>query len=101
NGRLLAAGRSLRDYPTLARAARLSGCELDVVAPARERALFRDLSHVRFLGELGAEVYSRVLSACAAVVVALADKPRSAGQAVVLEAMALGKPAVLTRSPRL
>jgi len=98
-GPLLAAGRSLRDYGTLARALRRTRVEVDVVAPAAERARFVGVPGARFLGELQDQAYRDRLADSAGVVIPVVETARSAGQAVLLEAMGLGKPAVVADVP--
>ncbi|HVP40132.1 MAG TPA: glycosyltransferase family 4 protein [Candidatus Saccharimonadales bacterium] len=100
-GPFLAAGRSRRDYATLARAVREAGCRLTVVAPPAEARHFAGLPGVEFRGELPDAEYRAVLEAATAVVVPLPPTPRSVGQAVVLEAMALGKPVLAAAVPGL
>lgn len=101
NGVILCAGRSVRDYATLARAIRDVDADFEIVAPRSEAVHFKGLGRVKWLGELPDAEYRARLEACSAVAITLHPTARSAGQAVLLEAMALGKPAVVADVPAL
>ncbi|MBI5835916.1 MAG: glycosyltransferase [Candidatus Eisenbacteria bacterium] len=101
DGPMLAAGRSLRDYRTLAEAVRLAGCRVEVIAPAVEGRALAGAPGVDFLGEVPDAEYRLRLERATAVIVPLRATARSAGQAVVLEAMALGKAVVCADVPGL
>ena len=98
--RLVAAGRSGRDYPTLAAAVAGLPCRLVIVCNeaaalggVAERAglrILRDCSGVEYLAQLlQADI----------VVVPLRVSDISAGQMVLVQAMALGRPLIVTRTP--
>ena len=98
--RVVAAGRSGRDYLTLAAAVEEVGCKLTIIC--NERAS---------LGGVVPSPTVEVLTACfgmdylahllraAVVVVPLRVADISAGQMVLIQAMALGRPLVVTQTP--
>jgi glycosyltransferase involved in cell wall biosynthesis len=97
--RLLAAGRSGRDYATLLAA--VSDLEVDLhVVCDRSDALagLRVPPNVTVLRACYGADYVKELNACTMVVVPLAVDDISAGQMVMLQAMAFGKPMVVTRT---
>ena len=96
---IVTAGRSGRDYPTLARAIEGLPCRLlilcDVGAalagvPAREQ--------IEVVRDRFGDAYLETLAASAFVVVPLAVDGVSAGQMVLLQAAALGRAVVITRT---
>lgn len=99
---VVSAGRSGRDYATLAAAARDAGCELVIVCN-QDGALggVEDGPGVRVRRDCFGPDYLRQLLAADVVAVPLAVVDISAGQMVMIEAMALGRPVVITRSPAL
>lgn len=98
SGPVFSAGRSGRDYPTLVEAVRglpvdlRIACDLD--APLRECA---DLPNVTVLRKCFGGAYVRELEQASIVVVPLAVDDISAGQMVMLQAMAYRKPVIVTR----
>jgi glycosyltransferase involved in cell wall biosynthesis len=97
--RLLSAGRSGRDYGTLFTA--VDGLDIDVhVVCDRKDALagLKVPSNVKLLRQCYGDEYIRELRACQVVVIPLAVDSISAGQMVLLQAMAFGKPVVISRT---
>ena len=97
---VVAAGRSGRDYPTLAAAAAGLPCRADDHLQRRGR-LGRRLPSGRvevLTATFGRDYLLRLLRADV-VAVPLAVEDISAGQMVLVQAMALGRPLVVTRTP--
>ncbi|HZH45264.1 MAG TPA: glycosyltransferase [Roseococcus sp.] len=97
---VVAAGRSGRDYPTLVAAAAGLPCRiaiicneqaaLDGVAASEQVALLTDCFGMGYLSEL---LHADI------VVVPLRVEDISAGQMVLIQTMALGRPLIVTRTP--
>lgn len=98
-GGVVAVGRdSRRDYGTLAEAARRSGFALTLVcSPGNLRGLELP-SDARVLTDLDHAAYRRLLLSADVVVTPTSAPAYPSGQSVVLEAMALGRACVTTRS---
>lgn len=94
-GYLFAGGNSLRDYELLEEA--LEGTDIPTRIAARWQPR-RDLANVE-VQTLPHDGFVAAMAASHAVVVPLAETVRSAGQQTYLNAMALGKPVVVTESP--
>jgi glycosyltransferase involved in cell wall biosynthesis len=98
HGYAFSAGRSGRDYEALARA--MQGLDVDLVvlgdAASLEGVTFP--SRTTVLVDQPYERYIELLHGCDFVVVPLIDLPRSTGQVVILEAMAIGKPVIVTET---
>lgn len=92
---VFAGGNSLRDYDLLEEALERSGQRAVVASTWRPR---RDVADVR-AGTLPHEEYVRLLAGARAVVTPLQTTVRSAGQQTYLNAMLLGKVAVVTDAP--
>jgi glycosyltransferase involved in cell wall biosynthesis len=95
---ILSAGKTGRDYATLAQAVR----DLDrdtIVISDRENA--RDVvfpQNAKVFYDISYSDYLHFLYNCLFVVVPLKKLIKSSGQVVILEAMALGKPVIATRT---
>ena len=90
---LFSGGESLRDYKLLERALDQSSFETHIAAAWQSdnpRVHAGRVSHAEFI---------RLMADCYACVVPIADDVRSAGQQTYLNAMALGKPVIVTDSP--
>lgn len=98
--RVLSAGRSGRDYPTLARAIAHENMDVTVICDNVE-ALggIKDSSNLHILRDCYDAAYFNELRRCDVVVVPMAVEDISAGQMVVIQAMAYGKPVIVTRTP--
>jgi glycosyltransferase involved in cell wall biosynthesis len=95
-GYVLGAGRSQRDWPTLLRAAELGGFPLCLVARGTDVAGLEVPEHVTVHTDIPHDEYVSLLRDADAVVIPLHPVGRSAGQACLLEAMAMGKPLVVS-----
>jgi len=99
-GYVLSAGRAERDYGLLSEA--LSGLPLnlhivcDTEAPLQS---VRPLPNITFLRQCFDGDYLREIAGADFVVVPIKDKELSAGQMVLLQSMALGKPVIISRTP--
>lgn len=98
-GPALSAGRSGRDYALLTRAFAATGRPLRIVCDAeRSLAGCATAPNITILRHCYDEDYVRELRQAAIVVVPLAVDDISAGQMVILQAMAFRKPIVATRT---
>jgi glycosyltransferase involved in cell wall biosynthesis len=109
NGYLLSCGASYRDYVLLAKALQHYSCHTTVVLPEDNLAgfhhsiidetLFNDkVTIIRH--DFSQESWYKILSECRAVVLPIrSDAIQCAGLSVYLEAMAFGKPVVITEGP--
>ena len=97
--RVVSAGRSGRDYPTLLRATRDMDCELVIVCDGLEPLAGEAEGKVRVLRRCHGDEYLRHLLEAAVVVVPLLVGDISAGQMVMIQAMACGRPMVVTDTP--
>lgn len=91
----LAAGRSFRDWETLASAAATVSCPVSVVAARRDVARISWPDNVTLYTDIPRSEYIDLLEGSQFVVVPLIPTDRSTGQATFLEAMSLGKPVVV------
>ena len=98
--RVVSAGRSGRDYPTLVAAVAAMPCRLTIIC--NERAALGGVAaseQVEVLtSTFGADYLMQILQADI-VVVPLQVEDISAGQMVLIQAMALARPLVVTRTP--
>ncbi len=96
---VLAAGRTLRDYDLLIDFARELDTPIVIICGQNDLCAIAVPDHVTVLREVTRETYLDYLRRCAVVALPLLRTNRSTGQVVMLEAMAMGKPVVTTRSP--
>lgn len=97
---VLSAGRSGRDYRTLVEAVRGLDVSLTIICD-RDEALagVGESAQIRVLRDCYDHRYLAELGAADIVVVPLAVEDISAGQMVIIQTLAYGKPAVVTRTP--
>ncbi|MEW5744782.1 MAG: glycosyltransferase family 4 protein [Nitrospirota bacterium] len=95
DGSIVAAGRSLRDWPTLFSAAEGMGRRIIVIASRQDVAAARPPSSVELLCDIPYHQYIALLKKAELVVIPLYDTQRSTGQASFLEAMAFGKAVIV------
>ena len=98
--RVVAAGRSGRDYPTLAAAVAAMPCQLAIIC--NERAALGGVAaseRVKVLTNTFHADYFMQLLQADVVAVPLQVEDISAGQMVLIQAMALARPLVVTRTP--
>lgn len=101
NGRWLSVGRDLgRDWKTLVKAMELASLPCDIIA--RPGVLPSELpANVTALPSMPESEYWQRLAACRGLVLAVHDLAYPSGQTVLLQAMALAKPCVITSTPAL
>ena len=95
---LLAAGRVFRDYRTAIDAVRGTSFRLIIAGAVGVARGFQGDEQVEVLEEVPLERFVRLIRDAAAVVVPLVDGKISAGQTVLLQAMAMGKLVIATRT---
>lgn len=97
----LSVGRDLgRDWMTLCKAVGLSGLPCDVIA--RPGALPSEHpGNLNVLPTMPESEYWQRLAACRGLVLAVKELAYPSGQTVLLQAMALGKPCIITGTPAL
>lgn len=96
-GYLFAAGRTGRDWRTLAEAVTGLDVPVTVVCSRQDAEGIRFPANVTVLADIPYERYRELLEGATAVLVPLEPHGFSSGQVVVLEAMAYGKPVIATR----
>lgn len=94
---VFAAGRSFRDFPTFYEAAEKAGLETVVVASANTPRPAAG-SRIRFYHDIPFQEYLELMKRCTVVALPLLNTEISAGQIVMLHAMAMRKPVVATRT---
>lgn len=100
DGYVLSAGRTLRDYATLLAAARqLPKIPTSVICGRNDFQGLEIPDSVKIFCEIPRETYLDHLRRCRLVALPLLNTERATGQVVMLEAMAMGKPVITTRSP--
>lgn len=100
DGYIFSAGRTLRDYATLVAAVRqLPEFPTSVICGRNDFQGLEIPPNVTVQHELPREEYLNQLRRCRLVALPLLHTERATGQVVVLEAMAMGKPVITTRSP--
>jgi glycosyltransferase involved in cell wall biosynthesis len=98
--KVLAVGRSGRDYPTLIKA--VAGEPVDVTILCDQKESLSGVSeapNTRILRDCYGACYLDELRSCDVVVVPLAVHDISAGQMTIIQAMAYGKPVIASRTP--
>lgn len=97
---ILAAGRTLRDFPLLVQVAEaLPQYPFRVICGHGDLQSENLPDNLQVLREIDLESYLEELRAATLVVIPLQPTERSTGQVVLLEAMAMGKAVIATRSP--
>lgn len=94
---VFAAGRTGRDWTTLAQAVRGVDVQVTVVCTAQDAATARFPGNVTVLSDVPYARYRELLEGASAVIVPLEPHVYSSGQVVILEAMALGKTVIASR----
>lgn len=94
---LFAAGRTSRDWPTLAAAAAGLDAKVVVVCSVQDAQRVAFPRNVDVLSDVSYARYRELLEGARGVIVPLEPHVYSSGQVVILEAMALGKPLITTR----
>ncbi len=94
---VFAAGRTGRDWATLAEAVRGVDVQVTVVCTAQDAAAVSFPENVTVLSDVPYARYRELLEGASAVIVPLEPHVYSSGQVVILEAMALGKPVIASR----
>ena len=95
-GFVLAAGRSLRDYATLIKAAPAIRAPIVIIGGSEDVIGVPLPSGVTLLREINRPTYLDYVRRCAVMVLPLNAAIRPAGQVVMLEGMSFGKPVVAT-----
>ena len=95
---ILSAGRSLRDYDTLIKAADKIIAPFTIICGHDDLQGVSIPEHVTLLREIPYPDYLKLLSSCKFVVLPLDDTVRSTGQVVMLTAMGLGKAVITTEA---
>lgn len=96
---VVSAGKSGRDYACLGRAAQGLSCQVRIVCDfAGQTQGLEGLPNVQVLDNCYGERYLETLAQAAIVVIPLAVDEVSAGQMVLLQAFALRKPVIITRT---
>lgn len=98
-GYVLAAGRTLRDYATLLRAAPSISAPIMILCGQDDLVGVSLPANVTVIRDAPRAEYLDRLERCSIVVIPLLPAERATGQVVLLEAMALGKPVIATRAP--
>jgi len=97
-GYLFAAGRTFRDFPTMIAAVEPTAHETVIVASRSVARVPANAPHIRLFEDIPLAEFSKLLEGARVVVVPLQDRRISTGQVVILHAMALGKPLIVTRT---
>jgi glycosyltransferase involved in cell wall biosynthesis len=98
---IVAVGREQRDYETLLHALAGTGLDLVVVASSPWSSTNTPLQiseRVTITGHISYQALRELYAAARLVVLPLHDVPYAAGSTALLEAMAMGKPVIVTRS---
>jgi glycosyltransferase involved in cell wall biosynthesis len=95
----IAAGRTFRDYPTLLRAIDGEATPLTIVATPASLGAGALPSNVQLIYDIPFPRLVDMIARSAIVILPLVDRRISIGQSVLLQAMALGKPVIVTAVP--
>jgi len=96
NSYILSAGRTGRDYHTLAEAVRGLPVEVVFICDSKSIKGVSLPENVKLFINIPREQYLELIKNCRFVVVPLEKRVKSTGQVVILEAMAFGKPVIAT-----
>lgn len=95
---ILSAGKAGRDYALLVNAVRNMGVDVKIVSDRDSVNGINIPENVELYIDIDHSDYMKLLEKCMFVVVPLKYLPMSTGQVVILEAMALGKAVIATRT---
>jgi glycosyltransferase involved in cell wall biosynthesis len=96
NSYALAAGRTLRDWKTLFRALPKIQPPVSIITDDHLLPTHTASENIEIFRSIPYSMYLQKLAKCAIVIIPLLDTQRSTGQVVLFEAMALGKPIVVS-----
>ena len=95
---IIAAGRTFRDYATLARAVAGTGIRTMIVCGKAGPGVSPLPPEIEVVTDIPLDELSRRIAASRALVLPLFERRISTGQSVLLQAMALGRPSITTRT---
>lgn len=95
---VIAAGRSFRDYDTLVEAVSGSDIKVLIVGGSGCKTRYTQHANVTVMENIPQDELTQKLSRASIVVLPLEDRQISTGQTILLQAMAMGKPVVATRT---
>lgn len=95
---ILSAGRSYRDYGTLLRAVEKCDTELLIVGGEGSVEKYYTANKVKVLENIPQEELKRKMAQAAFIILPLEDREISIGQSILLQAMAMGKAVIVTRT---
>lgn len=97
-GYIVAAGRSFRDYDTLINSVKDSDIKTLIIGDKGCSNRYSQHGNVTVMENIPQDELARKLSRAMIVVLPLQDREISTGQTVLLQAMAMGKPVIATRT---
>lgn len=95
---VVSAGRIFRDFETLIEAMQQATYKTLIISPKGYVRRRPEQSNIEILEDIPSSEYEKLVRSSRVVVVALEDRNISAGQTVLLDAMALGKAIVATKT---
>lgn len=95
---IFSGGRSNRDYATLAKAVAGLDCEVKIAAQRFNVADIEMPENVQLYFDVYGENFNKLMAGASIVVIPLERADESSGQLVLLNAMAFGKPIIITKS---
>lgn len=95
NGRMLAVGRSNRDYDFLISSLKGTGVPIDIIC---DTVNFENEDNIIVYKNISGDAYYKMLARCNAVIIPLKERKISSGQLVILQAMMMGKPLIITEA---